>query len=260
MRCFGRVAAIVVGLNQLPYIQARTSPLSNTPSQESDYSALSSIIEVTWKPGQRPALLESKEDVIAAEEGSRIEFNETGVVINSPQILWPDGQMKMRSNQTITNEMQYGGGQIIEINEEEMTVTFVAHRGWGPDGRTIYYIITDVTTSGPAETLGVVSSPSSANLVSYPGTTDFFQFKNGIKASGPIGFQPTVASTAIGYENYSPIWKVYSVKWNDADLAKILETKSDIDQFEKEELISVSLARPTNSIQIINSPIIDPFQ
>ena len=32
-----------------------------------------------------------------------------------------------------------------------MTVTFVAHRGWGHDGRTIYYIVTDATPSGPAE-------------------------------------------------------------------------------------------------------------
>ena len=52
--------------------------------------------------------------------------------------------------------MPYGGGQITEINEEEMTVTFVAHRGWGPDGRTIYYIVTDATPSGPAEMMGVV--------------------------------------------------------------------------------------------------------
>ena len=61
--------------------------------------------------------------------------------------------------------MPYGGGQITEINSEEMTVTFVAHRGWGPDGRTIYYIVTDATPSGPAETMGVVSSPSSSNLI-----------------------------------------------------------------------------------------------
>ena len=55
--------------------------------------------------------------------------------------------------------MSYSGGQITEINEEEMTVTFVAHRGWGPDGKTIYYIVTDATPSGPAETMGVASSP-----------------------------------------------------------------------------------------------------
>ena len=66
-------------------------------------------------------------------------------------------------------------------------MTFVAHRGWGPDGRTIYYIVTDATPSGPAETMGVVSSPTSANLIAHSGAVDLFQFKNGIKGSGPLG-------------------------------------------------------------------------
>ncbi|MCH7877058.1 MAG: hypothetical protein IIA20_02295, partial [Thaumarchaeota archaeon] len=110
---------------------------SNTPLQESQYSALNSVIEVTWKIGQKEIMFESADDVIAAEEGGRVEFNETGIILNTPQIIWPDGQMTIRSDKEITDEMSYGGGQIIEINEEELTVTFVAHRGWGPDGRTM---------------------------------------------------------------------------------------------------------------------------
>ena len=43
--------------------------------------------------------------------------------------------MLVRSDKEITDETPYGGGQIIEINEEELTVTFVAHRGWGPNGQ-----------------------------------------------------------------------------------------------------------------------------
>ncbi len=41
--------------------------------------------------------------------------------------------MKIRSDKEITDEMSFDGGQIVEINEDELTVTFVAHRGWGPD-------------------------------------------------------------------------------------------------------------------------------
>ncbi len=233
---------------------------SSTPSQESQYSALSSVIEVTWKIGQKEIMFESAADVIAAEEGGRIEFNETGIVLNTPQIVWPDGQMMVRSDKEITDEMSYGGGQIIEINEEELTVTFVAHRGWGPDGRTIYYIVTDATPSKPAETMGVVSSPTSANLIAHSGAVDLFQFKNGIKGSGPLGFQPGIAGAALGDTNYSPMWRIYLVEWNDAKSAKILETKSDIDSFRADDLISVSIARPTNSDHIVNCPFIDPFQ
>ena len=233
---------------------------SSTPSQESQYSALNSIIEVTWKNGQKEIVFESSNDIIAANESGRIEFNETGVVLNTPQIVWPDGQMNIRDDIEITDEMSYSGGQIVEINEEELTVTFVAHRGWGPDGRTIYYIVTDATPSGPAETMGVVSSPSSANLIINSGAVDLFQFKNGIKGTGPLGFQPGIAASALGDENYSPMWRIYLVEWNNEESAKILETKSDIDSFRADNLLTVSIARPMNSDHIVNCPFIDPFQ
>ncbi|MEK0345785.1 MAG: hypothetical protein QQN65_03000, partial [Nitrosopumilus sp.] len=74
---------------------------SSTPSQESQYSALNSVIEVTWKIGQKEIMFESAADVITAEEGGRVEFNETGIVLNTPQIVWPDGQMLVRSDKEI---------------------------------------------------------------------------------------------------------------------------------------------------------------
>ena len=233
---------------------------SSTPSQESQYSALNSVIEVTWKNGQKEIVFESSTDIIAANESGRIEFNETGIVLNTPQIVWPDGQMKIRDDTEIIDEISYSGGQIVEINEEELTVTFVAHRGWGPDGKTIYYIVTDATPSGPAETMGVVSSPSSANLIINSAAVDLFQFKNGIKGTGPLGFQPGIAAAALGDENYSPMWRIYLVEWNDEESAKILETKSDIDSFRADDLLTVSIARPMNSDHIVNCPFIDPFQ
>jgi len=233
---------------------------SSTPSQESKYSALSSVVEVTWKIGQKQIEFQSATDVIEAKEAGRIEFNETGVVLNTPQIIWPDGQMTVRSDKEISDEMPYSGGQITEINEEEMTVTFVAHRGWGPDGRTIYYIVTDATPSGPAESMGVVSSPSSANLIAHSGAVDLFQFKNGIIGSGPLGFQAGIAGASLDDANYSPMWRIYLVEWNDSESAKILETKSDIDSFRENDLLTVSIARPTNSDHIVNCPFIDPFQ
>ncbi|MDH3341520.1 MAG: hypothetical protein OEL84_09615, partial [Nitrosopumilus sp.] len=203
---------------------------------------------------------ESATDIINAQENGRIEFNETGIVLNTPQITWPDGQMKIRSDKEITDDMSYDGGQIIEINEEELTVTFVAHRGWGPDGRTIYYIVTDATPLGPAETMGVVSSPTSANLIAHSGAVDLFQFKNGIKGSGPLGFQANIADASLDDENYSPMWRIYLVEWNNPESAKILETKSDINSFHADGLLSVSIARPLNSDHIVNCPLIDPFQ
>jgi len=233
---------------------------SSTPSQELEYSALNSVIEVTWKKGQNAKILESSEEIINAEEDGRVEFNKTGIVINTPQIIWPDGQMLVRDDKEITDDLTFSGGQITEINKDEMTVTFVAHRGWGPDGKTIYYIVTDATPSGPAEMMGVPFSPRSENLITNSSAVDLFQFQNGIKGSGSLGFQPGIATVTPGSKNYSPMWRIYIIEWNNPENAKILETISDINSFKANDLISVSLARPMNSHHIVNSPFIDPFQ
>ena len=168
--------------------------------------------------------------------------------------------MTVRSDSEITDESLYTGGQITEINEEEMTVTFIAHRGWGPDGRTIYYIVTDATPSGPAEMMGVTFTPTSAELIANSAAVDLFQFKNGIKGSGPMGYQPGIAAAAPGDENYSPMWRIYNVEWNNPEDAKLLETRFDIDSASEEDLLIASIARPLNEDHIVNCPFIDPFQ
>ena len=232
---------------------------SSTPEQ-SDYTALGSIIEVTWKPGQKEITFQSTFDVIDAEKSGRIKFNETNVIVNVPQIKWLGDQMTIRSDKQINNKMLFSGGQIIEINEDELFVTFVAHRSWDSDGKTIYYIVTDATPIGPAELMGAVYSPTLSNLLTHSSVTDLFQFKNGIKGSGSLGYQPEILNFSSNEEDYSPISKIYLIEWHNSKLAQILQTKSDIDSFDNNDLLTVSIARPTNSEYIINSPIIDPFQ
>ena len=56
------------------------------------------------------------------------------------------------------------------------------------------------------------------------------------------------------------MWRIFMISWNDLEDASVLETKSDIDHFKSEGLITVSIARPMNSEHIVNCPFIDPFQ
>ena len=232
---------------------------SKTP-QQSDYSPLGSIIEVTWKSGQKEIIFESAADIINAEQSGRIKFNETNVVVNTPQIKWSGGQMTERSDKQISNKMSFSGGQITEINEDELIVTFVAHRSWDSNGKTIYYIITDVTPIGPSKLIGVKHSPSMSDLLTNSSIIEQYQFKNGIIGSGSLDFQPEIFNFSSDEENYNPISKIYLVEWHDSKFAQILQTKSDIDSFHNDDLITVSIARPSNSEYIINSPIVDPFQ
>jgi len=232
---------------------------SSTPEQ-SDYTSLASIIEVTWKTGQKEIIFESASDVINAEKSGRLKFNEKNVIVNVPQIKWASDQMKIRSDKQISNEISFSGGQITEIDEDKLTVTFVAHRSWDSEGKTIYRIVTDVTPLGPSQMMGVVHSPLNSELLTHSSINDIFQFKNGIKGSGSLGFQPSISSSSSDEENYSPISKIYLIEWHNSSFAQILQTKSDIDSFQDDDSLTVSIARPTNNEFIINSPIIDPFQ
>ena len=141
-----------------------------------------------------------------------------------------------------------------------MNVTFIAHRGWGPDGRTIYYIVTDATPSGPAGMMGVVSAPTSASLIANSAAVDLYQFKNGMTGTGPLGFQPGIAAGAPGDANYSPMWRIFMIGWDNPENAQLLETIDDVNAYKKAGLIDIGIARPMDSDHIVNCPFIDPFQ
>jgi hypothetical protein len=233
---------------------------TSTPAQPEVYSALTAHVHVTWNDGATPRVLDSEAMIMAAEDSGDVTLSDVPVVLNMPQIVWPDGQMMVKEDKTLADDTPYGGGQVLDIDTEEMTVTFIAHRGWGPDGRTIYYIVTDATPSGPAGMMGVIDAPTSASLIANSAAVDLFQFGNGITGSGPMGFQPGIAAGAPGDANYSPMWRIFMVGWEDPNSAAVLETKADLDAYQQAGLISVGLARPMDSDHIVNCPFIDPFQ
>ena len=233
---------------------------SSTPAQTEQYSAIRSVTHVTWKDDKKSEVLDSVQKILDAKKASKIELEKTDAIINMPQIVWPDGQMPVRTDKTLTDDTPYVGGQILDINLEKMAVTFVAHRGWGPDGRTIYYIVTDATPSGPANVMGVTNAPTLAKTLTSPAAVDLYQFTNGIKGSGPMGFQAGIASAALGDDTYSPLWRISVVTWNESVKASVLETIADINAKKSTGDVTVELAKPMDSDHVVNCPFIDPFQ
>jgi len=108
--------------------------------------------------------------------------------------------------------------------------------------------------------MGVTSAPTSANLIANSAAVDLFQFKNGIKGSGPLGFQAGIAASAPGDVNYSPMWRISGITWENPDKASLLETMDDIFAHKKAGLVDTTLLRPMDSDHIVNCPFIDPFQ
>ena len=232
---------------------------TSTPAQTDVYSALTSHVHVTWNNDATARVLDSETAVMVAADSGEIILTEVDVVLNMPQIVWPEGQMMVK-DVTLTDTTPYGGGQVLDIDTEEMNVTFIAHRGWGPDGRTIYYIVTDATPSGPAGMMGVVSASTSANLIANSAAVDLYQFKNGLTGTGPLGFQPGIAAGAPGDANYSPMWRIFMIGWDNPENAQLLETIDDMNAYREAGLIDIGIARPMDSDHIVNCPFIDPFQ
>lgn len=229
---------------------------SSTPAQPEKYSPLRSIAFVSWKTGQKAQILDSVSEILKAQKAGRITITNSNITINAPQIVWPGGQLLLKNTTQITDDTPFDKGQVVEINKDAKKVTFVAHRAWGHDGRTIYYIIPDATPAGPAQLIGVPSVPKLANALAAQVFSDMYQFKNGIKGAGPLGFQQSVLSV-ITDQTYVPLCRVSIVEWNDAKGATVLATVADINNKKSEGSIYVTLARPLSSDYVVSCPLVN---
>jgi hypothetical protein len=195
---------------------------------DAEYSPAWAVQHVTWADESEPRELTSEDEILAAAEAGELTIEATGVVVNCPFIQWSDGNLQIRENQELNDLSPYGGGQVLEIDTENMVVTFVAHRGFAPDGETIYYIATDASTQEVADMLGVLFVPKTQGTLASPASSDLYVFTNGITGTGPAGFQASIGSTNAGDEFYSPFWRIQTATWVDAESASFLTTTAEI--------------------------------
>ena len=188
---------------------------------DNNYSPLWKVNLVTWNNGTTPLELTSEEDIVNAIKNKELTIKPTNIIVNCPFVPWKDGSLKVRENKTLTDESPYGGGQVLDIDTKKMQVTFVAHRGFAPDGSTIYYIATDASVKKVADDLGVVFVNKTGPTLKSGSSSDLYVFTNGIKGTGPMGFQASIASTNAGDEAYSPLWRIQTLTWKAPDASTI---------------------------------------
>jgi hypothetical protein len=231
-------------------------PVVNAKPGEEGYSPLWQVNEVTWNDNATARELKSAQEITTAEQNGELSINDTDIVVNHPAIQWQNGSLMVREDaNNISDETPYVGGQVLNIDTENMVVTMVAHRGWGPDGKTMYYIVTDATPEMPANMMGVSHAPINEQLVGTPVAPGLFQFTNGINGSGPMGFQAGIGESAPGDQNYSPMWFISFIEWNDPSQARVLETVVDVAEMQQAGLISVTPAM--GGMHVVNCPFFD---
>ena len=216
------------------------------------YSPLWNVNAVTWNAGTEPRELKSEQEIFEARDNGELSIEEAGVVVNCPFVKWNGGQLQLRENKHISDNDPYGGGQVTDIDLENMKVTFVAHRGFAPTGETIYYIATDASVQEVANALGVIHVPKVQDTISTASSSDLYVFTNGLEGNGPMGFQASIGSTNVGDKFYSPLWRIQTATWDNPENAEFLKTTSDITQAASSGKLETGLAG-----FVVNCPFIE---
>ncbi len=231
----GKIYVFKNGVNGSGVLGFQPNVVDSIPT-DPNYSPIWKINFVEWKDPTNATVLGSDDNIADAVTKGQVTVTATNVVVNCPIVQWggnkdgtiPAGHMQIRTDTTLTDTTPYGGGQVLNIDTEKMQVTFVAHRGFGPDGSTIYYIVTDTVMADPAKMMGVILANKTQATFATSASSDLFQFMNGIKGTGPMGFQAGIGSTKPGDQFYSPLWRISVVSWNDPSMATVLENSHDI--------------------------------
>jgi len=219
---------------------------------DAKYSPLWNVNAVTWNEDAEPRELKSEMAILEARSNGELSFEEAGVIVNCPFVKWNGGQLQLRENSHISNDDPYGGGQVTNIDLENMKVTFVAHRGFAPNGDTIYYIATDASVKYVANALGVVHVPKIQSTIGTASSSDLYVFTNGLEGNGPLGFQASIGSTTVGDKFYSPLWRIQTATWDNPDSADFLKTVGEISKAASNGKLETSLAG-----FVVNCPFVE---
>ena len=215
------------------------------------YSPLWRIILVQWNQGITPTELKSEQDISAAVAAGQVTIQPTSMIVNCPFVKWEGGSLMERADKNLTDTSPYGPGQILDINTDKLQATFAAHRGFAPDGSTIYYIATDASNPDVANALGVTFVNKTGATTLSSASSDLYVFSNGIKGTGPMGYQASIAGSNAGTDQYSPMWRINVVTWKDPTHASFLTTTSELGMAASSGMLSTQIAG-----LVVNCPII----
>jgi hypothetical protein len=124
------------------------------------------------------------------------------------------------------------------------------------EGREIYFIHTETSDAGVAETLtNMMKSPvilvSSLANVPDESLANVYVFTNGVAGSGPFGFQSDVFDNPPGTDGYTPLRRLNVITWMDESKARELKSASEV--LDAEAAGELSIEQPG---VVINMPFV----
>ena len=124
------------------------------------------------------------------------------------------------------------------------------------EGKEIYFVHTEASDAGVAEKLTgmmklpVILVPSLAN-VPDESLANVYVFTNGLKGSGPFGFQPDVFDNPPGTDGYTPLRRLNAITWEDETKARELKSAEEV--LEAEKAGEIKIEQPG---VVINMPFV----
>ena len=107
-----------------------------------------------------------------------------------------------------------------------------AGKAWA-EGKEIFFVHTEASNADVAQKLTdmmkspVIEVPSLAN-VPAESLANVYVFTNGVKGSGPFGFQADVFDNPPGTAGYTPLRRLNAVTWADETKARELTSAADV--------------------------------
>lgn len=161
-------------------------------------------------------------------------------------------------NSVENNPLNNGSNSLAKVQnltDTNVPVTLPLVRGYA-NGYEVFYVTTEASDKNVAYHLTNLSGSRVVYTPSLKQTPEnalstIYEFKNGVKGTGPEGFQPNVADSQPGQPAYSPLWRIHLVEWKPDTKPVELKSQSDIIKAQSNGLVTIT---PTDII--VNCPFV----